>query len=233
MTLSRRATLQWMMTAAALPLARWSPPAMAAGEGAAAPFVVVDWPTELPEPPPAKGYGRDPDLMSPEVPWPLTLTKAQRATIDRLGDMILPADDKSPGAGALGVGAFIDEWVSAPYPTQRADRERVLGGLIWLDAQCRARHGAVFAALKPDQQGAMLDALTVATPAPAMETPVAFMDTLRHLFVLGFYSLPEGKADMGYIGDQPTPGEYPGPSPEALAHFTKMLGAMGLPPVSA
>lgn len=229
MTLSRRTTLQWMMTAAMLPLARWSPPAMAAGSGTAPPFdVVADWPDALPAPPPAKGYGRDPDLTKPVVPWPLTLSKAQRATIDLLGDLILPADEQSPGAGALGVGAFVDEWISAPYPIQRADRARVLGGLIWLDAQSRAMHAAGFDAITPPQRAGLLDALTVAAPVARMAAPVAFMDTLRYLFVLGFYSLPEGKADMGFVGDQPTPGDYPGPTPEALAHFAEMVDRMGL-----
>jgi hypothetical protein len=230
MTPSRRETLQWMMAAAALPLARWTPPAMAAGQGTPPPFdVVADWPAALPPPPPTPGYGRDPDLMSPKVPWPLTLGKAQRATVDLLGDLILPADEQSPGAGKLGVGAFVDEWISAPYPTQRKDREQVLGGLIWLDAQSRALHGAAFDAITPARRAGLLDALTVATPVARMAKPIAFMDTLRHLFVLGFYSLPEGKADMGFIGDQPTPGDYPGPSPEALAHFTGILAGLGLP----
>lgn len=229
MTPSRRATLQWMMSAAMLPLARWSPPAMAAGSGAAPPFdIVADWPDTLPEPPPAKGYGRDPDLTKPMVPWPLTLSKAQRATVDLLGDLILPADERSPGAGALGVGAFVDEWISAPYPIQRADRAQVLGGLIWLDAQSRAMHGAAFDAITPAQRAELLDALTAATPAAKMAAPVAFMDTLRYLFVLGFYSLPEGKADMGFIGDQPTPGDYPGPTPEALTHFAEVVDRLGL-----
>lgn len=229
MTPSRRETLQWMMTAAALPFARWSPPAMAAGQGIAPPFdVIADWPAALPPPPSAQGYGRDPDLMAPKVPWPLTLSKAQRATIDLLGDLVLPADERSPGAGKLGVGAFVDEWISAPYPIQRKDREQLLGGLIWLDAQSRALHGAVFGAITPAQRAGLLDALTVATPVAGMEKPVAFMDKLRYLFVLGFYSLPEGKADMGFIGDQPTPGDYPGPSPEALTHFTGILAGLGL-----
>ncbi|ATY32565.1 gluconate 2-dehydrogenase subunit 3 family protein [Sphingomonas psychrotolerans] len=227
MTPSRRETLQWMMAAAALPLARWTPPAMAAGHPP--PFtVVVDWPAALPPPPPAQGYGRDPDLMAPKVTWPLILSKAQRATVDLLGDLILPADERSPGAGTLGVGAFVDEWISAPYPTQRKDREQVLGGLIWLEAQSRALHGAAFAAITPAQRAGLLDALTVTAPVAMMAKPVAFMDTLRHLFVLGFYSLPEGKADMGFIGDQPTPGDYPGPSPEALTHFAAILAALGL-----
>ncbi|GAA0735130.1 gluconate 2-dehydrogenase subunit 3 family protein [Sphingomonas japonica] len=230
MSLSRRETLQWMIAAAALPLARLAPPAMAAGTGVAPPFDVADWPDAPPALPPTKGYGRDPDLTMPTVPWPLTLSKAQRATIDLLGDLILPADDRSPGAGALGVGAFIDEWISAPYPTQQADRVIVISGLTWLDRQSTALHAAAFDAIRPTQRGALLDALTVAEPAAAMVQPVAFMDKLRTLFVLGFYSLPEGKADMGYIGDQPTPGPYPGPTPEALAHLSTVLKQMNLPP---
>lgn len=231
MTLSRRTTLQWMMTAAMLPLARWSPSAMAAPGGGVVPppEVIADWPDTLPEPAPAKGYGRDPDLTKPEAPWPLTLNKAQRSTVDLLGDLILPADEQSPGAGRLGVGAFVDEWISAPYPNQRADRAKVLGGLIWLDAQSIAMHGAIYTAIAPSQRTGLLDALTVAVPVPGLVAPVAFMDTLRYLFVLGFYSLPEGKADMGFIGDQPTPGDYPGPTPEALTHLSEMLGRMNLP----
>lgn len=229
MTPSRRATLQWMMAAAALPLARWSPSAMAAGADTVPPFdVIADWPEALPAPLPADGYGRDPDLTMPTVPWPLTFTKVQRATVDLLGDLILPADERSPGAGTLGVGAFVDEWISAPYPTQRADRAQVLGGLLWLDRQSKAAHAAAFAAITPAQRAGLLDALTVAAPVATMAAPVAFMDTLRHLFVVGFYSLPEGKADMGFIGDEPTPGDYPGPTPEALAHFADMLDQLGL-----
>ncbi|TGX55000.1 gluconate 2-dehydrogenase subunit 3 family protein [Sphingomonas gei] len=228
MTPSRRETLQWMMTAAALPFARWTPPAMAAGQGTPPPFVITDWPVAVPPPPPAQGYGRDPDLMAPKVPWPLTLTTAQRATVDLLGDLILPADAQSPGAGKLGVGAFVDEWISAPYPAQRTDREQILSGLIWLDAQSRALHGAAFDAIAPAQRASLLDALTVTAPVAKMAKPVAFMDRLRYLFVLGFYSLPEGKADMGFIGDQPTPGDYPGPSPEALTHFKDVLAALDL-----
>ena len=228
MTFSRRATLQWVMAAATLPLARWSSPALAIAHDAAAPFDVVDWPDVLPVAPHAKGYGRDPNLMKPDVPWPLTLNGAQRATIDLLGDLILPADARSPGAGKLGVGAFIDEWISAPYPVQQADRTSVIGGLIWLDAQSRALHGAAFDAITPPQRAGMLDALTVAMTAPRMAAPVAFMDTLRYLFVLGFYSLPEGKADMDFIGDQPMVGDYPGPTPEALAHLAQVLDRMGL-----
>ncbi|WP_051273065.1 gluconate 2-dehydrogenase subunit 3 family protein [Sphingomonas phyllosphaerae] len=230
MTFTRRTTLQWFATATALSLANRGVAAAAVSQaaGAAPPFKVVDWPASVAPMLAAKGYGRDPDLTAPKVPWPLTLTKPQRATIDMLGDMILPADGASPGAGTLGVGAFIDEWISAPYSQQQEDRVKILAGLAWLDAQSRVLHGGDFAAGTAAQRATLLDALTVETPSAAMAQPVAFMDRLRNLFVLGFYSLPEGKADMGYIGDQPTEGPYPGPTPEAQAHFAALLASLKL-----
>src|SRR3546814_3333972 len=117
--------------------------------------------------------------MAPKVPWLLTLSTAQRATIDRLGDLILPADERSSGAGKLGVGAFVDEWISAPYPIQRHDREQVLGGLMWLDAQSRALHGAAFDAIPPAQRAALLDALTVTTPARSEEHTSELQSLMR------------------------------------------------------
>jgi hypothetical protein len=228
MTPTRRTTMQWMLAAAALPLARWVPPA-AAAEGAAPLPVIADWSGDAPPLPPTRGYGRDPTLMEPKVVWPLTLTPAQRATADMLADMILPADDLSPGAARLGIGAFLDEWISAPYPVQQADRTLILGGLTWLDRQSEVQHRKAFAALDAKAQGALLDVLCTAAPTGAMAMPVRFMDRLRGLFVLGFYSLPEGKADMGYIGDQPMEGAYPGPSDEAMRHLSALLSKLRLP----
>lgn len=230
MTISRRTTLQWFATATTLSLASWTPAlgTVAIAAGAPPPFDVVDWPANVTPLPPTKGYGRDPDLNDPKVPWPLTLTTAQRAVIDMLGDMILPADAASPGAGKLGVGAFIDEWISAPYPRQQDDRTTVLAGLIWLDAQSRALQRKPFTALTTAQRGTLLDALTTDAPAAAMVKPVAFMDRLRNLFVLGFYSLPEGKADMGHIGDQVIEGAYPGPDATALAHLSALIKELKL-----
>lgn len=103
----------------------------------------------------AKGYGSDPNLAkfyNPGDCWPLTLSPAQRAAATALADVILPADDLGPAASQVRVIDFIDEWVSAPYPGQMHDRGIVLPGLDWLDAEATKRFGAVFAALKPEQQ---------------------------------------------------------------------------------
>jgi len=84
------------------------------------------------------GYGSDPDLSKnyrPGEPWPLTLTAEQRRLSGIVSDLIIPADDRSPSASAMGVVDFIDEWVSAPYPDFQRDRGIVLGGFEWLDEE--------------------------------------------------------------------------------------------------
>src|ERR1700692_770937 len=95
----------------------------------------------------ARGYGTDPNLLTNYRPgelWPLTLTAAQRRLAGILADIIIPADDHSQSASAVGVVEFIDEWVSAPYPAHQRDRAVVLGGLAWLDAEAARRSGKAF-----------------------------------------------------------------------------------------
>ena len=50
-----------------------------------------------------------------------------------LCDVVIPADDRSPSASAVGVTDFIDEFVSAPYPDNVRDGKKILEGLAWLD----------------------------------------------------------------------------------------------------
>ena len=106
--MDRRRTLRWILAAsAAMPLLARHALGESEGEGAAHPK--------------AHGYGTDPDLTKIYHPgdlWPLTLTRAQRRTAAALCDVILPADAVSLSASRVGVVDFLDEWVSAPYPSQ-------------------------------------------------------------------------------------------------------------------
>src|SRR5262245_19608168 len=126
--IDRRTAIKWVMAAsAALRLQGTALAATAAKEPA--------------------GYGKDPNLLKvyeSGTLWPLTLTKEQRALATMLCDTIIPADDQSPSASALGVVDFIDEWISAPYPDQVADRSIVTEGFAWLDAEAQRRHGTTF-----------------------------------------------------------------------------------------
>jgi hypothetical protein len=137
------------------------------------------------------GYGGDPDLLNPTVPWPRTMTEAQLNATAALGDLILPADDLSPAASAIGVHEFIDEWVSAPYPDQRIDRVLILEGLEWLERQCRERFDTSFANAAPASQSELIE--IIAHPENVdveLARQALFFGRFRYLAVGAYWRLP-------------------------------------------
>jgi hypothetical protein len=190
MSLDRRTTLKWMFAAAAT-----VPSLQALGSAPQARDVAAS----------QAGYGTDPDLMKewkPGGPWPLTLGAAARLTTAALCDLIIPADDHSPAASTVGVVDFIDEWISAPYPQQRGDREIVLPGLTWIEAEAQSRFSKAFAALGQAQKEAIAnDIANPAKAAPPFATAAKFFAKFRDLTAGGFYTTPVGMKDLGYVGN--------------------------------
>ncbi|HWY63819.1 MAG TPA: gluconate 2-dehydrogenase subunit 3 family protein [Rhizomicrobium sp.] len=219
-TISRRETLGWMSAALASPwVTGVTEPAFAQGDMGLWKDVDV---TAITGP----GYGTDPSLVKPSVPWPLTLSDDQRASLRIAADLMLPADDRSPSGSALGLDAFIDEWISAPYPDQQRDRRLILSGLLWLDAESSARFGHGFAAASDSERGAIFDRIAFkAKVQPGYGRPANFFSRLRGLMLGGFYSRPEGMKDIGYIGNTPST-TYAGPTDEALAHLNAALAKL-------
>lgn len=216
--IDRRATLRWFAAVmAAAPLA-------ACGESGS----TFSWtpPTPLEGP----GYGVDPDLLEPSVPWPLTLTRAELAATTALVDLILPADGTASAASAVGVPAFIDEWVSAPYPRQQSDRGLIVPGLAWLDSESAARNnGAVFASAGANAQKAILDDIAWRDRVkPGLEKAAEFFGRMRSLTMGAYFTSADGWEYLGYLGNTPANGDYAGPTPEALAHLQGVLASMGL-----
>jgi hypothetical protein len=170
----------------------------------------------------AAGYGTDPNLLEYYRAgdlWPLTFTKEQRRTAAALCDVIIPADDKSPAAGGIGVPDFIDEWISAPYPKQRADRGVILDGLLWLDQESQRRFQNVFADLAEEQKHRICDDLGYAPEAKRkFKTAANFFARFRNLTAGGFYTTPEGWKDLQYIGNVPQ-SKFDGPPPEVLEYL--------------
>jgi len=222
MEISRRETLAWVAAAAV------SPWAVAAVEPAQAQTMGL-WKEVEVTPITAGGYGQDPNLVNPTVPWSLTLTQDQRSVLRIAADLILPADAHSPSAGSLPIDAFINEWVSAPYQQQQRDRVIILSGLAWLDAESTARFGHAFAQASDSERRAVFDSIAYRSRVqPGYERPAFFFARLRGLVMGGFYSLPEGMKDIGYIGNAPMTGAYPGPTPEALAHLKAALAKLDI-----
>ena len=207
--MDRRTTIKWVLAASAAWPFLDSAPAESAAAAAAAPAAT----------PAAKGYGTDPALTrnySPGELWPLTFTAAQRRLAGTLADIIIPADDRSPSASAVGVVEFIDEWVSAPYPVNQRDRPVVLDGFIWLDAEAARRFGKGFSELDTTEQNGICDDICDESRAVTVRRDAARSFALyRDLTAAGFYSTPVGRRDLGYIGNVPL-ARFDGPPPALL-----------------
>jgi hypothetical protein len=205
--IDRRTAIQWMLTAAATVAVR-DRELFAADTAGTAPITV-------------KGYGPDPSMVKLYQPgdvWPLTLTEPQRRAAQALCDVIVPADDTSPSASAVGVPDFIDEWISSPYPAQAGDRRIVLEGLKWIDDEANRRFQKSFAELTPEEQIAICDDICNAAKAkPEHKLAVAFFKRYRDLTAGGYYTTPEGMKAIGYVGNRPL-ATFDGPPVEALKH---------------
>ena len=219
-TPTRRQTIAWFAAAAASPLALATAPARAAGGG---------WPALMPTRIAAPGYGPDPNFSEKKVTWPLTLGREERALIDICADTILPPLLGRKPPSALGIAAFVDEWVSAPYERQAADRALILPGLVWLDAEAARRFGRSFARAGGQGQRAIFDAIAWRDRiAPGDERAAAFFASLRAVVMLGYYTTVEGEQELGFVGNAPIEGVYPGPGPEPLKHLERQLARLGL-----
>jgi hypothetical protein len=168
---------------------------------------------------PGIGIGTDPNLLEPVVPWPRTLTPAQLRTVAALCDTIIPQDDRSPSASAVGVPDFLDEWVSAPYPEQQADREQILEGLEWLNAESKTRFKKEFAELAETERQQMCDDIChVPTAKREFKSSARFFAKFRNLTAGGFYTTLEGMKDIQYVGNVALE-TFEGPPPEVLKHL--------------
>ena len=207
--MDRRTTIKWMLAVAAATGAM-PEDVSALGTGSAAA-----------RRPGGSGYGTDPKLLKTYKPgelWPLTLTSTQRRTALVLCDLILPADASSPSASEVGVVDFLDEWISAPYEGQRRDRAMLRYGFRWLDREAAARYGVgeSFVTLSQAQQIAICDDICFVEKAqPGFVKAAKFFSRYRDLTAGGFYTTPQGRKDLGYVGNVALP-HFDGPPPEVL-----------------
>lgn len=218
--MSRREAMQWVMGAVAAQA--FTPPA---GTSAALAQEVgrTTAPQELAArvPPPVfpGGYGGDPKLVhiyKPGELWPLTFSEARRLTAAALADVILPEDKYGPAASTVGVVEMIDEWISAPYPTQQADRPIVLDGLEWIEAESAKRFEVEFADASDDQRRAICDDVCYAPEAkPELRQAAAFFSRFRSLCAAAYYATPPGWEAIGYVGNVALE-RFDGPPAEVL-----------------
>lgn len=215
--LVRRDALKAMAAVASLPILSGLPLADAEAQGA--PAAKAGAPASL-QPPRAAGGPRgdawDPDLLRPKKDWPRKLTTSEMATLAALADMIIPADDKSPSASAVGAHHYINEYVSAPGDGSARDLVRVRGGVSWLNLESQQRFGKRFTQLTVAQKTAICDDICYVPKAkPEHKAGARFFSLVRNLVATGFYTTDAGMKDVGYVGNVALPKWDP-PSPAVL-----------------
>lgn len=130
---------------------------------------------------------------------PRALTAHEYRMLQILSEMILPADERSPGAQAAGVPACIDDWL-----TIRGERwlDEIRGGFLWLDVEARRQYGHDFADCAAGEQKQLIDRIAWPDRATIEDAnAAAFFNRLRDAVVSAFYSSKIGVADLGYMGN--------------------------------
>jgi len=189
------------------------------------------WPDLTLPPITVKGYGKDPSMIIPPTsPWPKTLTAEQLTLVAVLADILVPRDGNVPSATEVNVPDVIDEWVSAPYERQQSDRLTILSALVWINDEARLRFNKAFTILSPVQQLKIIDDIAYQKNdlAPEFTRIARAFSRLRKLVLAAFFCSPEGTKDLGYLGNVPIAGDYPGPTDEAMVHLNQVLEDLGL-----
>jgi Gluconate 2-dehydrogenase subunit 3 len=127
-------------------------------------------------------------LPAAEPGAPLFFTKDEFALLDKLTELLIPADEHSPGARGAGVAAFIDRSVAEAFlPDEKTS---------W-----RSGLAAVEKLLRAQQPVAVLANLAAHETDPRTE-PEKFFVQLKQATAFIYYSSSVGiHQEMGYLGN--------------------------------
>jgi hypothetical protein len=129
---------------------------------------------------------------------PKALSAHEFATLERLTDLIIPADDK-PGALQAEVAPWIDTLLNV-----NADlKAKYVTGLAWLDTAAVAGGAKDFVSATAAGQTAILDGIAYRrNRSPGNGAGVDFFVLARRMTCDGFYTSPVGMRDV-YMGNTP------------------------------
>jgi gluconate 2-dehydrogenase subunit 3-like protein len=129
---------------------------------------------------------------------PKALSAHEFATLERLTDLIVPADDK-PGALQAEVAPWIDTLLNV-----NADlKAKYTNGLAWLDTAIQANGANDFVSATPAQQAALLDVIAYKRNRTTENAAgIDFFVLARRMTCDGFYTSPVGMRDV-YMGNAP------------------------------
>jgi hypothetical protein len=122
------------------------------------------------------------------------------ATLRRLCELVIPADDKSKGALDGNAPEYID-LLSSNNPELASI---FTGGLAWIDNDSRRRFGSSdFVSTPPEKQTALLDLIAYRkNESPELGAGIRFFDLARRMIVDAFYTSAAGIEAVGYMGNK-------------------------------
>ena len=143
-------------------------------------------------------------------------------SLERLSELIVPADEGGPSGRDGGAPEFIDLLTS-----ENTELANIFsGGLLWLDSVMQHRYNKKFLGAAQSEQTGLLDALVAVEQSESekedtrfetsdfprfavygTKTPsdlrrgVQFLDWVRKLVVGAYYTSPAGMKDLGFMGN--------------------------------
>ena len=131
--------------------------------------------------------------------------------LDALTEVVLPADDHSPGASAAKVARYIDVMVADGAAVAQ---KRWRAGLQAVTGMAQQRYQRDFADCDASQQDQIVAELARSEESPGTEAERFFVD-LKRMTIDGYYTSQVGiHEDLGYKGNTAV-DEFPGCTHEA------------------
>lgn len=129
---------------------------------------------------------------------PKALTAHEYKALRVLADLIIPADERGPGAAEAGACEFID-LLASQNPQLLAI---YTGGIAWLDRSSQRLNAKDFVDAAPQQQTALLDLIAYRkNESPILGPGIQFFDWARRMVVDAYYTSPAGIKAIGYLGN--------------------------------
>lgn len=132
---------------------------------------------------------------------PKALKAHEFATVQRLAELIMPADDRGPSGKDAGTAEFIDLLSSQSNEMLAI----YTGGILWLDSVMQDRTGKNFSEADETAQKALLDQIAYRRTMqehPELAPGVRFFDWIRKMTVDVYFTSEAGTKDIGFSGNK-------------------------------
>jgi gluconate 2-dehydrogenase gamma chain len=130
---------------------------------------------------------------------PKALSAQEFATLERLAELIIPAEGTRPGA----TQAEVAPWIDTLLDVNSDLKAQYTKGLAWIDAAIKERGAADFLSATPDQRTALLDVIAFRkNRSPELDPGIDFFVLARRMTADGFYTSAVGMRDI-YPGNSP------------------------------